>query len=122
MSDEILSQDFYRCVTLYKDFLKQSSVDDWYLLVIADSSPNNSSGGKGVSFVPEDRYYNYNEWYALSKSNKDKVLKLHSSRNGGNGHSNSGGHSKLGVGGNNSQGKWKSKIAIIENKVKHQKR
>ena len=74
MSDESLSQDFYRCVTLYKDFLKQSSVDDWYLLVIADSSPNNSSGGKGVSFVPEDRYYNYNEWYALSKSNKYKAL------------------------------------------------
>ena len=57
ISDESLHQYFYGCVTLYKDFLKQSSVDDRQALGIAAESNNNTSGKKSVTFPPEDRYY-----------------------------------------------------------------
>ena len=54
MSDEILRQDFDGCVTLYKDFVKQSIVDDRQLLGILVSSSNYASGNKSVKFPPED--------------------------------------------------------------------
>ena len=45
-------------------------------------------------FAPEDQYYDYNEWYGLSKSDKDKVLKASNGMNVGKKVSKSGGHSK----------------------------
>ena len=68
MSDEILRQDFDGCVTLYKDFVKQSIVDDRQLLGILVSSSNYASGNKSVTFAHEDRYYDSSEWYVISKS------------------------------------------------------
>ena len=63
---------------------KQSSSDDRQLLGIVASSSNDASGNNSVTFSPEDRYYDSNEWYALDKIYKDKVLKTCSGRNVGN--------------------------------------
>ena len=68
MSDEILRQDFEGCITLYKEFVKQLSADDRKLLGIAAEIINNDGGTKSVTFTPEDRYYDSNEWYTLSKN------------------------------------------------------
>ena len=122
MSNEGLRQDFDRCVTLCKDFVKQSSADNRQLLGIAESSSNNARKNKGVTFAPRDQYYDSNEWYALSKSDKDKVLKACISRNGGNTASKSVVYSKSGGGSNNGQGKWKSNIVMLENKGRNKKR
>ena len=86
------------------------------------SSTNNSSGNKSVPFFPKDRYYDSSEWYTLSKSDKDKVLKARSGRSVGKKASKSVGHSKSMGGSNNGQGEWKSKIAMLENKLRNQKR
>ena len=75
MSGVSLRQDFDGYVMLYKDFVKQSSAYNMQLLGIAESSTTNSSGNKIIIFAPKDRYYDSNEWYALSKSDKYKVLK-----------------------------------------------
>ena len=120
MSDESLRQDFDECVTLYKDFLKQLSADDRKSLGIAASRTNNASGKKSVKFTPEHHYYDSNEWYMPSKNDKEKVLTAGSNRNGGKNSTKSGGKSTSGGGINN--GKWKSKISMLEKKVKNQKR
>ena len=109
-------------MTLYKYFFKQSSTDDRQLLGILASSTNNVSGNKSVTFSPEDRYYHSNEWYALSKSDKDNFLKVRKRRNVGKKASKLGGYSKSGEGSNNGQGKWKSNITMLEKKVRNQKR
>ena len=54
---------------------KQSSSDDRQLLGIVASSSNDVSGKKSVTFSPEDRYYDSNEWYALDKIDKTSSLK-----------------------------------------------
>ena len=90
-SDKGLCQCFDGCVTLYKDYVKQSSAYDRQLIDIAESISNNFSGNKIVKVSPEDRYYESNEWYAQSKSNNDKILKAHSGRNGVKKASKSGG-------------------------------
>ena len=92
------------------------------MLGISASSTNNVSGNKSVKFSPEDRYYHSNEWYALSKSDKCKVLKVRSGRNGGKKSSKSVGHSNSGVGINNGQGGWKSKITMLKKEVRNQNR
>ena len=90
----------HHVVMLYRDFLKQPIADNRKLLGIAASSTNNYIGNKSVAFAPEERYYDSNEWYALSKSEKEKVLKVCSNINGGKnsnkwgGNSNSGGRQK----------------------------
>ena len=122
MLDESLRQDFYGCVTLYMYFVKQSSADDGKLLGILASSTNNSSGNKSVPFSPKDRYYDSSEWYTLSKSDKDKVLKARSGRSVGKKASKSVGHSNSMGGSNNGQGEWKSKIVMLEKKLRNQKR
>ena len=61
MSDESLRQDFYGCVTLYKDFVKQSSAENTQVLVIATSGTNNDSGKESVTFDPKERYCVSNE-------------------------------------------------------------
>ena len=91
-------------------------------LGITESSTNNASGNKSVKFPPKDRYYDSNEWYELSKSDKDKALKALSGRNGENKAYKSGGQLKSGSGRNNGKIKWKSKIKILEKKVMNQKR
>ena len=68
------------------------------MLGIAASSSKDASGNKNVTFNPEYCYYDSNEWYALSKSDKYKVLKALRSINGGNNSSESGGHSNSGGG------------------------
>ena len=85
------------------------------------SSTNNASG-KSVTFAPEDHYYNSNEWYELSNSDKEKVLKACIRSTGGKKASKSGEHSKSGGGRNNGQGKCKSKIKMLEKKVGNKKR
>ena len=119
MSYESLRQGFDRCVTLYNDFVKQSSVNDRQSLGIAATSTNNSGGTKSVTFSPQYLYYNLNEWYALSNNDKDKVLKARSNTNGGKKSAKSGGQPNSGGGDNN--GKWKSKISMLEKKVRNHK-
>ena len=70
--------------------MKKSNADDMQSLGIVESSTTNSSGNKSVTFPPEDRYYDSNEWYALSKNDKEKVLKARINRNGGNNSTKSG--------------------------------
>ena len=55
---------------LYKDFVKNSSTNDRQLLGIEASSANYDSGNKSVNPPPEYRYYESNEWYTLSNSDK----------------------------------------------------
>ena len=107
MLDESLRQDFDGCVILYKEFLKQLSVDNRQSLGITAPRPNNDSGNKSVTFTPEDRYYDSNECYALSKNEKDKVLKAHINRNGGKKSTKSGGQSNSGGGINNGKCNYK---------------
>ena len=68
MSDERLCQYFYGCITLYKEFLKQLIADGSQSLGIAAAIPNNFSDNKSVTSSPEDRYYDSNKWYTLSKN------------------------------------------------------
>ena len=105
---------------LYKNFVKQSSKNDRQSLGIAEASTKNSVGTNNVTFPPDDRYYNSNEWYALSKKDKDKVLKACSNRNGEKNSTKSEVQPNSGGGSNNR--KWKSKITILEKKVSNQKR
>ena len=42
---------------------------------LAAVTPPSIYQGKSVLFAPDERYYDSNEWYALNKSNKDKVFK-----------------------------------------------
>ena len=83
MADESLCLDFDICVTLYKYFVKQSSADDRQLLGIVASVTNNASGNNSDMFSPKDRYYDSNEWYTLSNSDKGKVSKARSGINTG---------------------------------------
>ena len=109
-------------MTLYKDFVKQSITDDIQSLGIEESSTNNVSGNKSVTFPPTDRYYDSMEWYALSKNDKANVLKERININGGKKSTKSGEHYNSGGGCNNEQWKLKYKIAMLENKVRNQKR
>ena len=70
MSDESLRQYFDGYVTLYKDFVKQSSANNRQSLGIAIASTNNATGNKSVTFPHEYRYYDSNEWYTLSNNEK----------------------------------------------------
>ena len=58
----------------------------------------------------------------LSKNEKGKVLKARSNRNGRNKSTNSGGQTNCGGANNNVHGKWKSRISMLENKARNQKR
>ena len=102
--------------------MNHSSADNMKLLGIAASSTNNASGNKGVKFAPGDRYYDSKEWYELSKSDKEKVIKARSNRNRVKKSTKSGGHYKSGGGRNNGHGKWKSNIAMPEKEGRNQKR
>ena len=81
MSDESLRQYFDGCVTLCKEFLKQPSGKNRQSLCIEAASTKNASSTKSVTFYPEDRYYNSNEWYALIKNEKEKFLMTRINKN-----------------------------------------
>ena len=83
---------------MYKEFVKQSSTDDRKSLGITVSLMTNSSSNKSVTPPTEDLYYNSNECYTMSKSDKEKVLNACSNRNGGKKSKKSGGKSKSGGG------------------------
>ena len=122
MLGKSLRQYFDRCVTLYNEFVKQSSEDGRQSLGIAASSTNNAIGNKSVTSPLKDCYYDSNEWYTLSKNEKDKVLKAHSNRNGGKKSTKSGLQHNSGGGSKNGHVKRKSKITMLEKKVRNQKR
>ena len=107
---------------MYKDFEKKSRANGRQSLGIVAESNNNASCNKSVTFPPEDRYYESNEWYVLSKNEKDKVLRACSNRNGEKKSTKSGGKPNSGGGRNNGYEKWKSKIAILEKNIRNQKR
>ena len=119
MSNEGLPQYFDRCMTLYKYFSKQSNMER-QLLGIMVLSFDDVSANKSALIFPEDRYYDSNEWYVMSKDDQDKVLNMLSGRNVGKNDSKLGGYSKTGGVGNS--GKWKSKISSLEKKLNNWKR
>ena len=102
--------------------MKKSIANDVHSLVIAAASTNNDIGHKSVRFPPEDRYYDSNEWYALSKNEKVNFLKSRKNINGGKKSTKSGGQPNSGRCSNNEHGKWKSKFDMLDNKFRNQKR
>ncbi len=68
--DEKLRVDFSRCVTLYKDFVKQSTQTTKAQLGIAAMSVGD--GGRGTG---EDRWYTLDEWRALPKDKQATIRK-----------------------------------------------
>ncbi len=70
ISDENLRVDFSRCVTLYKDFVKQSVQTTKVQLGIAAMSIND--GGRGTG---EDCWYTFDEWRALPKDQQAMIRK-----------------------------------------------
>jgi len=71
ISDEGLRVDFRRCVTLFKDFVKQTAQTTNAQLGIADMSVNNG-GGKSKG---EDRWYTLEKWCALPKDEQATIRK-----------------------------------------------
>ena len=115
MSGEGLRQYIYVCMTLYKDCVKHSNVDDSQSLGIVVLTLDGASGNKSASFDPKGRYYESNDRHDLSNNDKYKVLNMRSVRNEEKNASKSGGYYKSGGGVNN--GKWKSNIAILWNHI-----
>jgi hypothetical protein len=68
--DENLRVDFSHCVTLYKDFVKQSSQTTKAQLGFAAMSVND--GGRGTG---EDCWYTLDEWRALPKDEQATIRK-----------------------------------------------
>ena len=114
MSDASLRQDFAACVTLYKDFVKQDTQNKKNELGIAAVGADLN---KKVSFANklEDRFYLPEEWKDLSDSDKDKVRAMRATRKNKAGYANW-------RGGKKDEKKYKSKVAKLEKKIKHQKR
>ena len=74
-------------------FLNNPKVERKLIGIVALSFEN-YSGNKSASFTPEGHCYELNEWYALSKYDNDKVLKMPSGKNGGEKASRSRGYYK----------------------------
>jgi hypothetical protein len=68
--DENLRMDFSHCVTLYKDFVKQSAQTTKAQLGIAAMSVND--GGRGTG---EDHWYTLDKWCALPKDKQATIRK-----------------------------------------------
>ncbi len=76
ISDEGLRVDFARCVTLFKDFVKQSTQTTNVQLGIAAMSVNDGSGkSKG-----EDRWYTMYEWCTLPEDKQATICKTRADR------------------------------------------
>jgi len=71
ISDEGLCVDFVRCVTLFKNFFKQTAQTTNAQLGIAAMSVNDGSGkSKG-----DDRWYTLDEWCALPEDKQATICK-----------------------------------------------
>jgi hypothetical protein len=76
MSDEDLRQDFSRCITLFKDFVKQSAQVARAQLGIAAMTVTPGGGQtKG-----EDRWYSIDEWRALPKDEQATIREARAAR------------------------------------------
>ena len=76
ISDEGLRTDFARCVTLFKDFVKQTAQTSNAQLGIAAMSVNDG-GGKSKG---DDRWYTLDEWRALPKDEQATIRKTRADR------------------------------------------
>jgi hypothetical protein len=76
-SDESLRSDFARCVTLFKDFIKQTAQTSNVQLGIAAMSVNDG-GGKSKG---EDRWYTMDKWPALPEDEQATIRKTRSDCN-----------------------------------------
>ena len=103
-------------MTVYKDFVKHSSADDMQWLGISASGSIDASGNNSVTFPPGDRYYGSNEWYALSISDKNKVLKACRGINGGKKASKSEINSKSGGGSIMGKGSGSPRLRCLRRK------
>ena len=85
LSDANLRTDFDACVTLYKDFIKQSTALQNPTVGI---SATNTKKRKGVTFEDqesaevEDRYYSSKEYSKLTPEQKSKLKSLREARGG----------------------------------------
>ena len=77
-SDESLRSDFARCVTLFKDFVKQNAQTTNAQLGIAALNVND--GGGGGRSKGEDRWYTVDEWRALPEDEQATIRKTRSDR------------------------------------------
>ncbi len=113
MSDEDLRQDFARCVTLFKDFVKQSAQLAHTQLGIAAMTMTPGGGqAKG-----KDRWYSIEEWRALPKEEQATIQEACAARKkkGGGKNPSKGGPKK---GGHQQFGSVKK----LKDKIKNQKR
>ena len=110
MSDEDLRQDFARCVTLFKDFVKQSAQVAHAQLGIAAMTVTPGGGqAKG-----EDRWYLIDEWRALPEDEQVTIREARAARKkkGGGKNPSKGGPKKGGPQQFGSVKKLKDKIKI----------
>jgi hypothetical protein len=73
MSDADLRNDFDACVTLYQDFIKQTSKSKTHPTVNVSEVRTNAGSGKRKSDQIEDRYYTKAEYDALSPDAKREL-------------------------------------------------
>jgi hypothetical protein len=113
MSDEDLRQDFARCVTLFKDFVRQSAQLAHTQLGIAAMTMTPGGGqAKG-----KDRWYSIEEWRALPEEEQATIQEACAARKkkGGGKNPSKGGPKK---GGHQQFGSVKK----LKDKIKNQKR
>jgi hypothetical protein len=113
MSDEDLHQDFTRCLTLFKDFMKQSAQLAHAQLGIAAMTMTPGGGqAKG-----EDRWYSIEEWCALPEDEQATIREARAARKkkGGEKNPSKGGPKK---GGQQPFGSGKK----LKDKIKNQRR
>jgi hypothetical protein len=77
ISDEGLRADFVRCITLFKDFVKQTAQTTNVELGIAVMSVNDGGGGKSKG---KDCWYTLDEWRALPKDKQATIRKTRADR------------------------------------------
>jgi hypothetical protein len=112
ISDEGLRADFARCVTLFKDFVKQTVQTTNAQLGIAAMSVNDG-GGKSKG---DDRWYTLDEWRALHEDEQATIRKTRADRK-----KKSGGTKKTPKGGSKTIRKFGS-VQKLKEKVLNQKR
>ena len=113
LSDSILRSDFGECVKLYKDFIKQSNTAANVQRGIAALTLGDSTEKK-VTFKAEDKFYKPEVWSAMSREDRDEVLKLRKNRKAAG--------SYAGGGSRGSNNKWKKQIKALTKTVSKQKR
>jgi len=111
MSNEDLRQDFARCVTLFKNFVKQSAQTMQAQLGIAALSVT-PDGGRAKG---KDRWYSINEWKALPKDEQAIIQQARADRKKKGGGKNP---SKSGP----KKGRQFGSVKKLKDKIKNQKR